>query len=390
MRKYYYLLVAIAVFCLGMAASEPANAQAWSSCSQYATYSSGQYNVYTDEWGATSGQCLDVYSATHWTSSSNFSGGGIKAYPDTEFSLNNTPLSSLKSVPTSFNVSLPGNADYDVAYDLWTANNADEVMIWEQWNGSGPLSNSYGCSSYPSTACPIATNVDIGGSYYNVFQGNNGHNVISFMRTSQRASGSEDILSFMQWCANNGKLNSQSFSTADFGIEITSTSGTQNFTLNSYSSSIVTNSSGGGSLGGESYSLQPQNASGMCLDATGYGGAGTAMDIYSCNGGSNQSYAFVNQGSNIYEIEPNYDSALCLDVQGAGTSPGTEVDVWSCSGSSNQKWGAISDGGNVYEFAPQNATGLRLDVVGKGTTNGTKVDVWSANGGSNQKWALNN
>lgn len=388
MSKRYPMVIAIAVFCFGAMLSTPAHAQVWSSCSQYATYTSGQYNVYTDEWGASSGQCLYVYSATNWTSTSNFSGNGIKAFPDTEFGLNNVPLSSLSSVPTSFNVTVPGNAYYDVAYDLWTTNNVDEVMVWEEWNYDGPLSNSYGCSGYPSTACPIATNVYINGGYYNVFQGNNGHNVISFLRTSQRASGNEDILQFMNWCANNGMLNSQQFSTADFGIEITSTSGTQNFTLNSYTSSIVTGGEGGTGLSG-SHTLQPQNASNMCLDVNDYGGAGTAMQIWSCNGGSNQSYYFVNQGSNIYEIEPNYNSALCLDVYGGGTGNGTEVDVWTCNGQSNQKWGAISDGGNVYELAPQNATGLRLDVYQKGTTNGTKVDIWSANGGSNQKWAVN-
>ncbi|MFP5234771.1 MAG: RICIN domain-containing protein [Acidobacteriota bacterium] len=389
MRKRFGV-IAVAAFCLSAIFSMPAHAQVWSSCSQYATYTSGQYNVYTDEWGASSGQCLYVYSATNWTSASNFSGNGIKAYPDTEFGLNNVQLSSLSSVPTSFNVTVPSGASYDVAYDLWTANNVDEVMVWEEWNNNGPLSNSYGCSGYPSTACPIATNVYLNGAYYNVFQGNNGHNVISFLRNSQRASGNEDVLPFMNWCASNGKLNSQQFSTADFGIEITATSGTQNFTLNSYSSSIVTNGGTGGGTGlAGTHTLKPQNASNMCLDASNWGGAGTAMQIWSCTGGTNQSYYCVNQYSNIYEIEPTYDSALCLDVWGNRTSNGTEVDIWTCNGQSNQKWGAISDGGNVYELAPQNATGLRLDVYGFGTTNGTKVDVWSANGGSNQKWAVN-
>lgn len=239
MRKRFQTVVAVAVFCLGAVLSMPTNALAWSSCSQYATYTSGSYNVYTDEWGASSGQCLYVNSPSSWYSVSDFTGSGIKAYPDTEFSLGNVSLSSLSSVPTSFEVSVPGSdAAYDVVYDLWTNNDADEVMIWEEWNNSGPLSYSYGCSGYPSTACPIDTNVNIGGSTYNVFQGNNGHNVISFMRTSQRGSGSENILSFMQWCADNGKLNSQTFSTADFGIEITSTSGYQTFSLDYYTSSI--------------------------------------------------------------------------------------------------------------------------------------------------------
>jgi len=231
--------IAVGVLALCAVTSMPARAVSWSSCSQYATYSSGVYNVYTDEWGASSGQCLYVNSPSSWYSVANFTGTGIKAYPDTEFSVGNVSLSSLSAVDTSFEVSVPSNADYDVAYDLWTNNNADEVMVWEQWNSNGPLSSSYGCSGYPATACPIATDVSINGGSYNVFQGNNGHNVISFLRNSQRSSGSENILAFMNWCADEGKLNSQTFSTADFGIEITSTSGSQTFSLYYYTSSIT-------------------------------------------------------------------------------------------------------------------------------------------------------
>ena len=154
---------------------------------------------------------------------------------------------------------------------------------------------------------------------------------------------------------------------------------------------VGTASSGGGSgtLSG-SYSLEPQNTSGMCLDATGSGGAGTAMQLYSCSGGTNQSYNFVSQGSGVYELEPNYNTGLCLDVYGNATSAGTEVDVWTCNGQSNQKWGVANVSGNVYTLAPQNATGLRLDVYGNGTTDGTKIDVWTSNGQTNQKWALVN
>lgn len=236
-KRFCIIAVAMLAFCAVV--SMPAKAVVWSSCSRYATYSSDGYNVYTDEWGASSGQCLYVNSPTSWYAVADFSGGGIKAYPDTEFSLGNVSLSSLSAVNTSFEVSVPGNAWYDVAYDLWSNNNADEVMVWEQWNYNGPLSYNYGCSGYPSTACPIAKNVNINGATYNVFQGNNGHNVISFLRTSQRSSGSENVLSFMNWAADNGKLNSKTFSTADFGIEISATSGSQTFSLEYYSKSIV-------------------------------------------------------------------------------------------------------------------------------------------------------
>ncbi len=232
--------ILLGLICIGAVAALAARAQVWNSCSRYASYSSGPYRVETDEWGAASGQCLHVSSATRWTSSSKFSGGGVKAYPHTMFRLNDVDLGALRSVPTSFDFSAPRDSVYDFAYDLWTTNNEDEVMVWEKWERSGPIASRYGCSEYPATACPIATDVKIGEGRYDVFQGSNGHNnVISFLRTRQRASGSEDVLAFMNWCANRGKLNRRTFSIADFGVEITSTTGTQAFTLNSFKGDVV-------------------------------------------------------------------------------------------------------------------------------------------------------
>ena len=231
-----FCAIAVGVLALCAVTSMPARATTWSSCSQYATYSSGIYNLYTDEWGASSGQCVYATSPTSWYSVANYSNtSGVKAYPDTEFSLGNVSLSSLSAVNTSFNFSMPSGAYYDAAYDLWTNGNVDEVMIWEKWNSNGPIATTYTCSTLGVSGCPFATNVSIGGGTYDVYQGNYGHNVISFLRTSQRSSGSENVLLFMNWCANEGKLNSKTFSTADFGFEIGDTNGSKTFTLNSFS-----------------------------------------------------------------------------------------------------------------------------------------------------------
>jgi hypothetical protein len=32
------------------------------------------------------------------------------------------------------------------------------------------------------------------------------------------------------------------------------------------------------------------------------------------------------------------ESGLCLDVTGQGTADGTAVEIWTCNGGSNQKW----------------------------------------------------
>jgi hypothetical protein len=389
--KYYGHALVLAVGSL-LAIAQPSHAYVYSTCGQWGSWSSGMYTVLADEWGASSGQCLYVNSAGNWTSTSNFSGGGIKAYPDTQIYVNQQ-MSSLSAINTSFNFSAPGGANYDWAYDCWTQNNADEIMIWEQWNGNGPIASSYSCGG----ACPLYSNVSIDGASWNVYQGSNGsNNVVSFLRNGQTSSGNQNALAFYSFCAAHGLLHNQTVSYVDFGVEITSTSGTQNFTLNSYSASVSTGSSGGGGgsyssgISNGNHTLTPQNATGSRLDASGSGTSNnTNVQIWQANGAANQSWNFTNIGGGIYNVKASYDTALCLDVYGASSSNGANVELWSCNGGNNQKWGAISDGGSVYELAPQNATGSRLDVSGNGTSNGTNVQIWQATGAGNQKWAVN-
>jgi hypothetical protein len=242
-KQFCAIAAGVLAFCA--ISSMPARATTWSSCSQYATYTSGQYSLNTDEWGASSGQCVYANSPTNWWSTANWSSNtGVRAYPDTEVNMGNVNLSSLSAVNSSFNFSVPSGAHYDAAYDLWTNGGADEVMVWEQWNYNGPIASSYNCSQLGVTGCAFATNVNIDGITYDVFQGNEGHNTISFLRTSQASSGTVNLLDLMNWLGNEGKLNSKTFSSADFGFEITETNGSQTFTVNSYS---LSTSSGGGS-----------------------------------------------------------------------------------------------------------------------------------------------
>lgn len=244
MKKQFFA-IAVGALALCAVTSVRANAYSWSSCSQYATYTENGYNLYTDSWGASSGQCVYANSSTNWWSVSNFpsSGSGVQAYPDSESSLGNVNLSSLSTVTSSYNISVPSAPWYDAAYDLWTNGNVDEVMVWVDWTGDGPIASSYSCNQLGVSGCPFATNVSINGVTYDVFQGNTGHNVISFLQTSKTTSGTVNLLGLMKWLVSEGKLNSQTFSTADFGFEIGDTNGvSETFTVNSYS---LSTSSGG-------------------------------------------------------------------------------------------------------------------------------------------------
>ncbi|MFF0307867.1 glycoside hydrolase family 27 protein [Streptosporangium sp. NPDC004379] len=117
-------------------------------------------------------------------------------------------------------------------------------------------------------------------------------------------------------------------------------------------------------------------ASGRCLDVNGVSQAnGAQVQIWDCNGQSNQQWAAT--GSGELRVYGN----KCLDVNGAGTADGTGVIIWDCNGQSNQKWRFNSDGTITAVGANK-----CLDVSNNGTANGTKAQIWSCNGQNNQKW----
>jgi hypothetical protein len=67
----------------------------------------------------------------------------------------------------------------------------------------------------------------------------------------------------------------------------------------------------------------------------------------------------------------------CLDVPGHATTAGTKVEIWSCNGGTNQQWRVNADGTIVGV-----ESGLCLDVSGGATANGTAVQLWNCTGTS--------
>ena len=133
---------------------------------------------------------------------------------------------------------------------------------------------------------------------------------------------------------------------------------------------------GGGSVG----ALHAVGA-GKCLDDPGGStSGGTQMQIYGCNGQSNQTWTRTSSGQLTLSLA---GSVYCLDANGAGTSPGTKAIIWTCNGQPNQQWNLNSNG-----TVTGAQSGLCLDVTGAGTADGTLAELWTCNGGSNQQWTL--
>ena len=158
---------------------------------------------------------------------------GVKSYPHTVRGSVNRTLSSLGSLTTSFNVSVPGSGNYATTYDIWANNWAYEVMLWMNWNGAvGPIAEQYDANG----AVPAFRNLSLGGHTWNVYRGSNGANaVFSFLRTSQTNSGNVDVRAILNWLRTQGWWGDVNVGEVQFGFEISGTNGAAAFTDNSFS-----------------------------------------------------------------------------------------------------------------------------------------------------------
>jgi hypothetical protein len=204
---------------------------AWTATGQWDSWTNNGYTLNNDVWGGGAGpQTIWARTGTNWGVVANHPRtSGVKSYPHSAKTLNRT-LSSLGSVSSSFNVSVPSDGDYETAYDIWANNNAYEVMIWTNQHGAvGPIAESYDSNG----AVPSARNVTVGGHTWNVYRGSNGSNAVySFVRTASTNSGTVDVLAVLNWLRTNGWWSDVTVGDIQFGFELSGTAGQSSFVCN--------------------------------------------------------------------------------------------------------------------------------------------------------------
>jgi hypothetical protein len=203
-----------------------AHASAWSSSDKWGTYTSKGYTVANDVWGSGAGpQTIWANSGSNWGVWANHPNtGGIKSYPHSGVTIGKS-INSLKSVSSSFNVTVPKSGAYETAYDIWLNGFSYEVMLWMNKTGPiGPL------GSYQR-------NISVGNYNWNVYKGSNGSNaVFSFLYTGSTKAGKVNILAVLKWIENSAKwYGNASLNQVQFGFEISASSGGLNFTSNTFS-----------------------------------------------------------------------------------------------------------------------------------------------------------
>jgi hypothetical protein len=206
---------------------------AWVSSGTWATWQNNGYQVANDVWGAGAGsQTIWARSGTNFGVVANHPTGQVKSYPHTGRTLNRR-LSSLRSMTSSFNVSVPTSGAYSSDYDIWADDYRYEVMLWmNKYGPVGPIAARYDANG----GIPEYRNVSVGGHTWNVYRGSNGSNqVFSFVRTSNTNAGTVDILPILTWIRARGWWGDVLMGESQFGFEISGTNGPTNFNVNSYS-----------------------------------------------------------------------------------------------------------------------------------------------------------
>jgi alpha-galactosidase len=159
--------------------------------------------------------------------------------------------------------------------------------------------------------------------------------------------------------------------------QVSSTSGTISATVPAHGVVVYRVSPGSGNDTGSAAALRGAS-SGRCLDAPG-GASGARATIQDCAGTGTQQWTPTAAG------ELRGAGGLCLDAYDNRTAAGTAVELWSCNGGANQQWRRNPDG-----TVTGVQSGLCLDVTGgdqpAGNVNGTPVELWTCNGGANQQW----
>ncbi|MET8862154.1 cellulose binding domain-containing protein [Nonomuraea sp. NPDC004580] len=258
MRHAHIYLIIGALLSLGLFAS-PAKA-APVICEKYGSTSiqNGRYVVMNNVWGASTAQCIDVNQSGGFTvtqsAHNNSTSGAPAGYPAIYAgchygnctSGSNLPMransSGFAALRSSVSMSYPGSGTYNASYDLWFdptprtdgQNTGAELMIWLNRQGSiQPIGSRVGT-------------VNLAGSTWEVWFGNTGWNVISYVRTSPATSLDFTIDTFFSDVVNRGYgQRSWYLTSVQAGFE--PWIGGAGLSVNSFS---FTNTGGGGGGGG--------------------------------------------------------------------------------------------------------------------------------------------
>ncbi|MEV6965118.1 RICIN domain-containing protein [Hamadaea sp. NPDC051192] len=354
-------------------------------CEKYGstTIQGGKYVVQNNNWGDDTTQCINVTGTGFALTRSDHNkptNGAPGSYPSIYAGCHygncsagsglpmRTSDGAFANVTTSVSMSY-ASGQWDAAYDIWfdpTArtdgqNTGAELMVWLNHAGA------------PQPVGGRVATVTLAGGTWDVWFGNIGWNVVSYVRTAGTGSISFAVRDFYADMLARGYAQSGWYLTSvQAGFE--PWQGGAGLAVTGFSYSTT----GGG--GGTAKTIVGQGSN-RCVDVDAQGAAdGTKVQLWDCNGSGAQKW--VRTGNTFV----NPQSGKCLDVRGVGTANGTQVWLWTCLNNAAQQWIVQANGTVVNPNS-----GKCLDAAGQGTANGTPLQIWDCYVGgtqANQVWSV--
>ena len=224
-KKTLLTLVLTAVALVGPVAP----AQAAGTCEPFAAITMGKYWVNNNLWGRESGsgwQCVwDNWSgpSVSWGTAWEWSGqyNSVKSYSSNVLGWHwgwkttghelPVRLNAGRDIYTDVTYRVTGSGTMNVAYDMWlhtipnpswSDNPTDEVMVWtHRSGGAGPL------GTYQGT-------VPIAGATWELWRGNIGWNVFSFVRQQNTGRATLHMQDFLNHLVNRGWMSNTKYLTS--------------------------------------------------------------------------------------------------------------------------------------------------------------------------------
>jgi hypothetical protein len=190
----------------------------------------GSYYLYDNQWncGASSGNhcgpesaygCSNSDGTVDFVVTSNQPKGNtaVLSYPAIQDNFDSKPLlSSFSTISATFAETSPHVGDYEVAWDCWFNDNANEFMVWVDNYNQVPAGTK------------VASKVSLGGRAYDVWwsPGSGSGGYVVFYANATVTSGTVDLLQLFNYAAAHGWLPANSKVTQlSFGVEVCSTGG---------------------------------------------------------------------------------------------------------------------------------------------------------------------
>ena len=253
------------------------------------------------------------------------------------------------------------------------------------------------------TGSLVSTSGEVGTTAISAAEDSSNRRAVAIIGDENGYTGAASVtfsgLSSVPWLANDGNVNVTVYRIPDssplnsplvVSSEIESTSSgsiTVPITFESSHDAFAIYLTPGFSAGFSSTLVN--QGSGRCVDENDWTTAAAAQfQQWTCNGGTNQEYAFVpvSAGSSTYYIHPMTPD-YCLDVSGASTASGAAIDQWPCNYHSNEQFTLKEVSSGVYQVVAVNS-GLCVAPSGDSTANAASLVQVSCTSASTRTWGI--